>query len=156
MGTTEDEMVGRHHRLNGHEFEQALGTGEGQVVCFIPWGHKESDMTERLNNKPHWFQKNILESRYDVLIQNWIPSAPRYSCLGNASIFPCFTCSYTSVNPSMCVAWDTMFSLAEGRGGSLHNGFQDTNNTLPNSQQFRNITSIVYFFPAHLCSWLSL
>ena len=53
MGTTEDEMVGRHHRLNGHEFEQALGTGEGQVVCFIPWGHKESDMTERLNNKPH-------------------------------------------------------------------------------------------------------
>ena len=48
---TEDEMVGQHHRLNGHEFEQALGDGEGQgsLVCCSPWGHKESDTTERLN-----------------------------------------------------------------------------------------------------------
>ena len=46
-------MVGWHHRLNGHEFEQALGVGEGQgsLVCCSPWGHKESDMTEHLNNK---------------------------------------------------------------------------------------------------------
>ena len=46
-------MVGCHYRLfNGHEFEQALGDGEGQgsLVCRSPWGHKESDMTERLNN----------------------------------------------------------------------------------------------------------
>ena len=44
-GTTEDEMVGWHHRLNGHEFEQALGDGEAQgiLVCHSPWGHKESD-----------------------------------------------------------------------------------------------------------------
>ena len=51
-GTTEDEMVGWHHRLNGHEFEQTLGDGEGQVslVCCRPWGQKESDMTEQLNN----------------------------------------------------------------------------------------------------------
>ena len=49
---TEDEMVGWHHRLNGHEFEQALGVGDGQgsLVCCHPWGHKESDMTEQLNN----------------------------------------------------------------------------------------------------------
>ena len=49
---TEDDMVGWHHQLNGHEFEQAAGDGEGQgnLVCFSPWGHKESDMTERLNN----------------------------------------------------------------------------------------------------------
>ena len=49
---TEDEMVGWHHRLNGHEFEQALGVGDGQgsLACFSPWGYKESDMTERLNN----------------------------------------------------------------------------------------------------------
>ena len=48
---TEDEMVGWHHRLNGHEFEQALGVGDGQVslVCCSPWGRKESDTTERLN-----------------------------------------------------------------------------------------------------------
>ena len=48
---TEDEMVGWHHRLNGPEFEQALGVGDGQgsLVCFSPWGHKVSDTTERLN-----------------------------------------------------------------------------------------------------------
>ena len=40
---TEDEMVGRHHRLNGHEFEQTLGNSEGQVslACCRPWGHKD-------------------------------------------------------------------------------------------------------------------
>ena len=45
-------MVGWHHRLSGHEFGQAAGDGEGQGsrVCCSPWGHKESDMTERLNN----------------------------------------------------------------------------------------------------------
>ena len=49
---TEDEIVGWHHQLTGHEFEQALGDGEGQggLVCCSPWGHKESDTTERLNN----------------------------------------------------------------------------------------------------------
>ena len=48
---TEDEMVGWHHWLDEHEFEQALGDGDGQgsLVCCSPWGHKESDTTERLN-----------------------------------------------------------------------------------------------------------
>ena len=52
-GMTEDEMVGWHHWLvNGHEFEQALGDGKGQgtLVFCSPWGHKESDRTEWLNN----------------------------------------------------------------------------------------------------------
>ena len=50
-GMTEDEMVGWHHWLDGHEFEQALGVGDGQgsLACCSPWGHKELDMTERLN-----------------------------------------------------------------------------------------------------------
>ena len=50
-GTTEDEMVGWHYRLNGHEFEQAWGVGDGQgnLVCCSLWGPKESDTTERLN-----------------------------------------------------------------------------------------------------------
>ena len=45
---TEDEMVGWHHRLNGHGFEQASGVGDGQenLACCSPWGHKESGMTE--------------------------------------------------------------------------------------------------------------
>ena len=48
---TASEMVGRHHRLNGHEFEQTLAVGDGQggLACCSPWGHKELDMTEGLN-----------------------------------------------------------------------------------------------------------
>ena len=51
-GTTEDKMVGRHHWLKGHEFEQTPGDSEGQgsLACCIPWGHKELDTTEWLNN----------------------------------------------------------------------------------------------------------
>ena len=47
---TEDEMVGCHYQLNGHEFEQALraGDGQGSLACCDSWGHKESDTTERL------------------------------------------------------------------------------------------------------------
>ena len=47
-GVTEDEMVGCHLSLNGHEFEKALdiGDGQGSLACCSPWGHKESDTTE--------------------------------------------------------------------------------------------------------------
>ena len=55
-GTTEDEMVGWHHRLDGHEFGWTPGVGDGQggLVCCSSWGHKESDTTERLNWTPHF------------------------------------------------------------------------------------------------------
>ena len=48
---TEDEMIEWHHRLYEHEFEQALGVGDGQgsLECCSPWGCKESDMSEQLN-----------------------------------------------------------------------------------------------------------
>ena len=51
-GATEDEMVGWHHRLNEHEFEQAPGAGDGQggLACRSPWGRKESSVTERLSH----------------------------------------------------------------------------------------------------------
>ena len=50
-GSTEDEIVGWHHQLSGHEFEQTLGDsgGQGSLVC-CPWGHRNSDTTERLDN----------------------------------------------------------------------------------------------------------
>ena len=56
-GTTEDEIVGWYHWLDGHEFGQALGTGDeqGSLVCSSPWGCKELDMTERLN----WTERHI-------------------------------------------------------------------------------------------------
>ena len=49
---TEDEMVGWHHRLDGHAFEHAPQDGEGQgsLACCSPWGHKDLDTTEPLNN----------------------------------------------------------------------------------------------------------
>ena len=55
-GMIEDEMVGWHHRLSGHEFEQTLGDSEGQggLACCNPWGRKESDTTEWLN----WTEKD--------------------------------------------------------------------------------------------------
>ena len=50
---TEGEMVGWHHRLSGHEFEQALGVADGweSLVCCSTWGRKELDMTESLNRQ---------------------------------------------------------------------------------------------------------
>ena len=65
-GITEDEMVGWHHRVNGHEFEQAPGFGHGQgsLPCFIPWGCKESDMTEWLN----WTDVKCLTSCWFLII----------------------------------------------------------------------------------------
>ena len=47
----ENEMAGQHHGVDGHEFKQALGVGEGQgsLACCCPWGHKELDTTEQLN-----------------------------------------------------------------------------------------------------------
>ena len=55
-GTTEDKMVGWNLQHSGHEFEQAPGEGErqGTLVCCSPWGHKESDTTEQLNNNKFW------------------------------------------------------------------------------------------------------
>ena len=65
-GMTEGELVGWHHWLNGHEFEQASGVGDGQgsFACCSPWGHKESDLTKWLNSTvyimsvKYWVCKN--------------------------------------------------------------------------------------------------
>ena len=74
-GVTEDEMVGWHHWFNGHEFEQALGVGEGQgsLVCCSPWGCKESDRTEQLsnnNNRIDWFDLLAVQGTLKSLLQH--------------------------------------------------------------------------------------
>ena len=83
-GMTEDEMVGWHHWLNGHEFEQALGVGDGQggLACCGSWGHKESDMTEQLN----WTE--LKETSEDTELPEWSSSflctfwiEPRMLCI---------------------------------------------------------------------------
>ena len=62
----ENEMVGWHHRLNGHEFEQASGVGEGQgsLVCCSSWGFEESDTTEWLN----WTELNLLIYLFHIFV----------------------------------------------------------------------------------------
>ena len=67
-GTTEDKMVGWHHQFNKREFEQAPGDGEGQgsLECCSPWGRKECDMTERLNNNNN---KDIIKT--SLMKQCW-------------------------------------------------------------------------------------
>ena len=64
---TEDEMVGRHHRLNGHEFEQTPGDGEGQgsLACCSPWRRKESDTTDHnLATEQQQSAKNTLNLEF--------------------------------------------------------------------------------------------
>ena len=63
-------MAGWHHRLNGHEFEQAPGVGDGQesLACCSPWGHKDSGMTERLNWTESWNRKTPWRVNFKALI----------------------------------------------------------------------------------------
>ena len=78
-GTTEDEIVGWHHRPNGLEFEQTLRDSEGQgsLACCSLWGRKESDTTEQLNNKLWWrmVQGPSKESRQLILKKPELPDA---------------------------------------------------------------------------------
>ena len=65
---TEEEMVGWHHRLYGHEFEQTPGDSErqGSLACCSPWGHQESDTTERPNNS----NSNVREQTPGLSVQS--------------------------------------------------------------------------------------
>jgi len=73
-GTTEDEMVGWHHRLNGHGFgwTPAVGDGQGGLVCCSSWGCKESDMTEWLNwTELNWLFVNLLKHNEEESPRKW-------------------------------------------------------------------------------------
>ena len=62
-------MAGWHHQLDGHEFEQALGVGDGQggLMCYSPWGHKESDTTEQLNNNKFQIYTQVYTSKKNTI-----------------------------------------------------------------------------------------
>ena len=95
-GTTEDEMVARHHRLDGHEFDQAAeaGDGKGSLLYFSPWGRKELDMTERLNWTGIWHRvwqfKSIRNQQddggimygTDILILRWLTMVEKQATIG--------------------------------------------------------------------------
>ena len=77
MGTTEDEMVGWHQWLYGHEFEQAPGVGDeqGNLACCSPWGLKESDTTEWLNWLRDWTCISCIE---DIFFTCWVTGDAQY------------------------------------------------------------------------------
>ena len=81
-GSTEDEMVGWHHWLNGHEFEQAIGVGDGWggLACCRPWLQKELDMTEWLNNNSNHY---VMHKSFSIHKWNTIGtlSSVTQSCL---------------------------------------------------------------------------
>ena len=84
-GTTEDEMVGWHHWLNGHEFEQAPGVGDGQGSlprCSSPWGCAESDTTEQLN----WTEVTTYLNRFKINILAIFPILKKVNLWGNRSM----------------------------------------------------------------------
>ena len=64
-------MVGWHHRLNGHEFEQVPGDGKGQgsLACCSPWGRKELDTTEYLNMHTHMW--NVCKGKKREILRHW-------------------------------------------------------------------------------------
>ena len=75
-GTTENEMVGWHHRLDGHEFEQAPGVGDGQggLACCSPWGHKEMGKTDWL----HWSE--LIVDQHWSEVSRPVVDGPRLRC----------------------------------------------------------------------------
>ena len=93
-GTTEDEMVGWHHWLNWHEFEEVLGDGEGQgsLVCYSSWGRKELDTTERLNNTQSRHIWDWWGGRQSVVINIFLPSEGRIRSWSPEQVYspPCW------------------------------------------------------------------
>ena len=104
---TEDELVGWHHWLNTHEFGWALGDGEGQgsLVWYSPWGHKESDMMEQLNNRsgPKWelcqvLNVSLLSSYLKIRALRKASACGPFTEIQKCSLaafviyFPCSTC----------------------------------------------------------------
>ena len=93
-GTTEDVMVGWHHQLEWHEFEQAsgIGGGQGSLVCCNPWDRKELDMTEWLN--VNWICGSLLTTSLTILwiyhicifIRWWIPFTKFLIFMNNATM----------------------------------------------------------------------
>ena len=106
-GMTEDEMVGWHHRLDGLEFEQALGVGDrqGSLACCSPWGHKESDTTEQLN----WTELPSSSG-----FKNWLNTGnPVAFVIPELCLYPCSAiyCSTSRPSPTVYYHGFLIFSL---------------------------------------------
>ena len=125
-GTTEDKMLGWHHWLNRHEFEQAPGLGEGSLECCSPWGRSELDMTERLNKNNikvfssiKWGLSFLTHIIYRVILWQWVPGSPFF--------FFFFTIHWinTWINKWVNFRWDFFSSPSRTNGNvALTSGFK--------------------------------
>ena len=107
-GTTEDEMAGWHHWLDGCESEWTLGVGDGQggLACCDSWGHKELDMTERLNwtelknlrDTPVWTKEDL------VMVAQWLAANLFLLCEGDFHI-QCFVLTCASMLSHFSCVW---------------------------------------------------
>ena len=88
-GTTEDKMVGWHHRLIGHRFgwTPVVGDGQGGLVCYGSWGHKESDVTERLN----WTELNWTETTFELICKHLLLILEPSLCHWHLKVRKCVT-----------------------------------------------------------------
>ena len=115
-GDEVNEMVGQHHQLNGHEFEQTPGDGEGQrgLACCSPWGHKESDMTEQLNNNSGKCVPDINSSSLAIRAQSNSNNCPfSYLLLEIQIVFKFWCCKYFC-NKNLCTmtfVWLLLYSF---------------------------------------------
>jgi len=109
-GMTKDEMVWRHHWLDGHEFEQAPGVGDGQgsPACYSPWGHKESDMTERVNWTA-WSTPSTLQSSKESLSSSMGPTRPTWS--GPTKLSQLNSCLLPYAKSYCCLVHSSITSL---------------------------------------------
>ena len=95
-GMTEDEMIRWHHQLDGHEFEQALGVGDGQgsLKCYSPRGCKELDMTEQLNWTEHVLTTHFFSSLNNILLSGCTPISLSVHLLKNIFVTSKFWSSW--------------------------------------------------------------
>ena len=119
-GTAEDEMVGWHHLLNGPEFEQALGIGDGHgsLACCSPWGCKESDTTERLNrtdeSSKYSCHSYIFWMSWSLpLLQGWFPYG------GKESVRKCVLCLVYQMWSRHRFPWENYMSFNQNLAGFL-------------------------------------
>ena len=102
-GTTENEMVGWHHRLKGHGWTPGVGDGQGGLACCGSWGRKELDTTERLNwtelvlPKAHFTSHSRMSDSRWVITPSWL-SGPLRSFLYSSSVYSCHLFLISSVS----------------------------------------------------------